>query len=678
MMLLCCWVSLHIYAQEESHKKQPPVAIKVKVTEDAILLRWAPSSPKAWIEARKHGFILEKYTISISGKVIDYPEKQVLGSKALFPVPLEEWEAYADTSDYAAVIAQAFFGHDFSLGGHQGTGISQIINQSDELQQRFQTSVFMAENDFKAASLAAWAWKDTDVKKGEKYLYRVYINESEVNVIDTVAVFTGLDDYRKMPLPIGLQAVSGDKSIMLSWNYAFLSGDYHSYHIERKSEKEVNFQKITDLPVTPLFASGKEMFFVDSLESNDIKYAYRIRGVDSFGECGPYSDVVAAEGTQSATCLPQILSGEFINSGQATIYWEPHCEQIDRIHSFGILSSNQIDGLYKTALKNISQEKRELTFFLNEDVAYVKLIVYDLNGDSAVSLPYYLLQTDSIPPLAPLDLEVSVDSLGIARLMWTHNKEPDFAGYRVARSFAENEEQTVLTPQFISEAQFSDTLSLSTINRKVYYAVSAIDHHFNESAFCLPVLALKPDNTPPAEPVFSGYKVEDGSIELFWITDPQDDVIYYLLRKAENDTITEMVFSAGNAIQSQVDYPPQTGCYEYTMLAIDKSNNVTKSPASLKICIHVPKQEFHVGGFSAFRDRINEYIELSWHKHPQALSYRIYKNEPDKALTLWKELDASVTKVTDENIYPASTYQYTIILLSHDGQMCRPQTIIVK
>ncbi|MDR0768520.1 MAG: hypothetical protein LBE71_01230, partial [Dysgonamonadaceae bacterium] len=460
-----------------------------------IKLRWSPANTRAWSDGIKYGYTIKRYTVMVDNRWQEKPDETLLTDN-IKPQPLAGWEEYANKSDYAAVMAQAFYGEDFELSASGNSDIGSIINQANELEQRFSTSVFMAEYDYKAAVLAGWAWTDNTIKENERYLYRIYLNRPEALQGDTAAVYIGAEDKKELPKPIGINALFGDKATILSWNYTLLSDTYHSYHIERKSDKEP-YKIITDLPITALNDEIQEAFYTDSLPYNDVLYTYRIIGLTSFDQSGPYSEEVSGKGEKALGCIPYIYSGDFIDKDRAKIYWEFECEDSSIVDKFSLSVSEDIDGEYQSLVDNILSDKRELDFPLTETHAYIKLSAEAKDGRKTESFPFSLRQIDSIPPAVPIGLKVEIDSLGVAHLIWNENQEPDLLGYRVLRSFTENEEKSSITPKFITLNHYIDSLSLDLGNSFVYYSLTAIDERYNESIPCETVKVAKPNNKTP-------------------------------------------------------------------------------------------------------------------------------------------------------------------------------------
>jgi hypothetical protein len=311
-------------------------------------------------------------------------------------------------------------------------------------------------------------------------------------------------------------------------------------------------------------------------------------------------------------------------------------------------------------------------------MSYVKLHAVNQDSTHQESFPFLLRQTDSIPPAIPAGLKVRIDTLAVAHLSWEMNQEPDLRGYRILRSFA-GEEKSSITPTLVSQNEYTDTLSLALANSKVYYSLTAIDVRYNESLPSEEVIAVKPSNTTPAEPVFTEYEVSGNQVKVSWITDAtQAEVEYMLLRRSPGGQ-EDTVFSANHTIATYTDEITESGSYRYQVIATGANGKQSVSPQALELDVRVDQAALNaIAGFNSYLDRNNNYIELFWRKHDKASIYRIYKAEGDNPMTLWKELEASENRIVDEHISPDTKYSYTILFLTNESRTSKSKTIIVN
>ena len=670
-----------LFGQERQNPDNENLKAKsLVVSGQTIKLRWAPANTKAWVDGKKYGYRLERYTLIIDSVYQNNPVKSV--SAEIKAAPLTQWEKRALESDYAAVIAQSFYGDDFELASAAPSGsIGAIMNRANELEQRFATSVFMAEYDYEAAGLAGWAYTDNDARKNEQYLYRIILNRPQKQAGDTAAVFTGYADMRELSQPLNLNAVWGDKSVMLTWNYELLSDVYHSYHVEKKSQGENNFTQITRLPVTALGENMNSIFYTDSLSGNDTQYTYRIRGITSFNEEGPVSEEATGQGKKMISCIPNIRNGYFIEENKAHIFWTFDCDNIEQINRMTVKKSDAPDGIYQTIVDSLSPQIRNISLNLYENTNYIKIFALTNDSMETSSFPFLLSKEDTIPPAVPAGLKVEIDSLAVAHLSWTPNTEPDLMGYRILRSFNSNEEKSAISSEFIIGNNFTDTLSLTLGNEKVYYSITALDTHYNESASCMQVSAEKPNSRTPAYPAITDYKIlGNGVVSLSWITDKtRKDVSYILYRiQIGKSNSRSVVLEADEKTDSFADDVEESGEYTYWVVAADTKGKHSESPQQLTVSVIANKNVSGISGFISYINRNDRYIELSWKKHPQASLYRIYKQAGDKPAFLWKELDVNGNRIVDELVSPGTVYQYTILFLNNERRMSPAKTVKVE
>jgi fibronectin type 3 domain-containing protein len=681
LCLLACLVCLpRLRGQEaEADSLAPTQNVRIigSATGNHIRLRWAPTNTEAWLDGKTYGYKLMRFTIFRDSTFLDESDKFV-ADETFKPAPLAEWEAPSLQSDYAAVIAQALYGEDFDLAPAGDTlDMGGLINQATDIEQRFAVSLFAAENDYSAALLAGWGWTDTTSRQSDQYVYVIILNRPERQAGDTASVYIGYQNVRTLPPPVDLNATFGDSIARLSWDYALLSDVYHSYHVERMKSGTDTFRRVTSTPVTLASDGLARAFYNDSLPANDVEYDYRIIGLTTFGEESPPSDTIRGKGKTPILCPPPyILAGDFVAVDTAYLSWEYSCpNDSGLIEQLQIRRSEVVDGDY-LPVAYPAEGNNELRFHLPYASNYLKLRVVYTDSSWVESFPYSVNQVDSVPPAPPIGLKVSVDTAGVARLTWTANEEPDIMGYRILRGFTPTEEASSIAPGLVPTNEYADTLSLDLINDSVYYALTAIDNRYNESALSPVVAAAKPDNSTPADPVFTSYERDGNAITLHWITDPNDVGVRYSLVRQGQDA-TDTVFRAAADKPLFTDEPPASGTYSYLVIAANAFGRQSVSPNPLSFDFIIDKA-MKISGFNSYTDDDRTYIELFWNRHPQAVRYRLYKATDDGRLSLWKEVDSSVTRLVDEQLLRDSNYKYVLMFINQEGRTSQPSTITVE
>lgn len=684
-----------VWSQEKTVIPVPKVQVKARIQKDRIALRWAVDEPLAWKKTNNYGFKVTRITLSKNGAILANPQHLELG--VFKPKPLAEWQQAVEDDDEFAVIAQSIYGERFEVEDPDGE-LAMILNQSEELDQRFSFALMAADMDYEAAKFAGWGYVDTEVKKGEKYLYRVeaLTPASELKAvggtIEQGSVYLSIDDYEPLPRPIDFTIISGDQTAMLSWDYAMLKSVYNAYYIE-KSEDGKNFTRLGDTPAVNMNDKPgkptKRMFYVDSLAQNNRKYYYRIQGINSFGEKGTYSDVQTAMGKKVLAFVPHITNYTIHEDQSATIEWEFLQEGESEITRFELLRSDQVDGFYQKVKENIAKTDRKTLYGPLESSNYFKIIAKGKTGEERASFATLIQLIDSIPPAIPIELKGHIDSLGIAHIEWKANEEKDLLGYRVFRGNREQEEYTQITVDPITQNHFTDTVELQSLNSKVYYTIVATDKRYNMSDYS-EVLALeKPDKIPPQSPIFKSYQLKEGKVKLEIIKSYSHDVSKHLLyrqnlsnqeEKAKGFLLikefTEITDTVYHYTDEEVEKEKQ---YRYAVFAEDRSGLRSEVSQPLTVTVLDLRPEKGIENLNSYIDRNNGYIELFWKvANQQVKEILIYKQQGESKPSLYKQVMPTTTRIVDENINPGNTYTYYIKGILTNAQFTTTEKIIVE
>ena len=673
------------WCQEKEIKKEPTVKILSRVQEDKILLRWAVDDPIAWKKTNVSGFILEKYLFFREGKRLPAPEK--LWVKHIKADPLETWQEIVEKDNYAAIIAQALYGEGFNVEGNAGE-LAEIVNQSQELEQRYSFALLGAEMNFKAAMKAGWGYIDSDVQPNEKYAYKIKSAlPQEKLTIKSSSTLAGLKDYEPLPAPIDLQGIFGDKNVIVTWEYALFKRIYTSYNLER-SEDGKTFTPLSNEPLVNINdrpnAPAKRMYYIDSLAQNDKTYYYRVQGISSFGEKGKYSDTISGQGKPVLAYTPYIKNYRFTsNPNEAVITWDFPKEGEAYIQKFQLNQSEKDKGPYKVVIDSIATNQREVTYTNLEPTNYITITAIGKTPKQRKTSFKTLIQpVDSTPPAIPVNLEGKIDSLGVVRINWKTNTEKDFLGYRIFRGFTKTEEPSQLTKSPFAVNEFIDTVEVKNLNSKVYYQVVAVDKRFNHSDKSEVLVLEKPDVIPPTAPVFSDYTIENGAVKLSWFNSSDTEATHILSRKnMTTNTEWEVIYKGTDTIQTYIDQKVEPdNTYQYKIKAVDKSGleSLPATPLTIKVIDLKPKELIKEVNFNVYRQ--DNYIELFWRTTDASkiVEYTIYKQENDKDPTTWRIVPVGTKRVLDEAVHPNGVYTYFIRATLTNGGFSQVKKVKIK
>jgi uncharacterized protein len=652
------------------------IEIIARAQEDKILLRWAPIDFSAWHYLNKYGYTLERYTVTKDSALVTPPTKIIMG-KAIKPKPLNEWETFVDNNDYAAIAAQVLYGETIEISINQGSDISQIIQKTKEQEQRFSFGLFAADQSFEVAEMAGLGFADLNAIKGEKYLYKVISNVPDsIALIDEGTAFVGLVDYIPLPQPLDFEGEFGNNSVILSWNRSFFERIYNSFIVERSDDGGKTFLATSNKPLINTYEGddpkSDNYYKQDSLPENGKVYHFRIRGITSFGEMGPPSEVIKGMGKTPFQLDLGITKGYAVDNDKVVINWQVVDGTIELIREYLVERSDNTDGPFNRV--NIDLIEKEKLAYVDEfprSTNYYRVTALSIYDDKISSFPYLVQLADSIPPAIPLKLEGKIDSLGIVEISWQANTESDLFGYRVYRSNFKNSEFGQVTKEPVTAPYFKDTVSINTLTSSIYYKVMAVDKRFNPSALSLAVALKRPDIIPPTAPVFKSIKSVDEGIAISWINSSSKDVAAHVMYKQKAGDSDWSLYKkiVMDTIQSLIDTEVQSGVYyNYTMIAID-SSNLESLPANKVRGVKVDKGiRAKIENVKAYADRTNKSITIRWkYNEENVKEILIYRKSNEDQLTLYTALVGDNSEFIDQRLKENTYYSYRIKAVFENG-----------
>lgn len=659
------FLALPLWAQKS---EVAGIKLLAKAKRDTILLRWAPNNSSTWNLANKYGYTVERFTITRGDQLLAPSEKNVLTTQPLKPAPLSVWERDS-LNDYSLIAAEAIFSSSFDLS-LPSKGVYEVVAKTQEIDQRYSFAMLAADHSFKTAALSGLAFTDVNVKKDEKYFYRVFVSTPDSKIkLDTGIFFIGLRDTLQMPPPTDVQAEFRDRMVRLTWPKSFLEKGYSSFVIERADEKTNSFQRLNQKSLINFEnANESEFQFLDSIPENGVKYTFRIRGITPFGELGPPSETVSGMGNKNLIASVRIDEAYEVNPGIVKISWLVTGD-LPTIEKVSIQRSLRADGNFKTI--GIEDVQPKQTSFIDKDplsTGYYRIKIANTR-DSIFSFPYLVQLLDSIPPIAPKNLKGIIDTAGIVKLAWLPNVESDLLGYRVFRSNFKSAEFSQITSDPIVVNNFLDTLDVKTLTKDVFYKIVAVDQRYNPSAYSEILKIEKPDVVPPQPPVLKSVVQESEKIRIKWIASSSDDVVAYNIMKGSGGRTDWSLVKQipKDSLQYIDDAPDEKKTLNYGLQAIDRAGNTSRMTPQFTIVTLTQIKE-PVNKLSYTVNREEKTIQLKWKKPGKEVKkYLIYRADETTGLSLYKTITGPIEFWTDTNLKMNSTYTYRIKTSFVDG-----------
>ncbi len=681
--------------------KRPPVAVAkgkplvlkarlfavARASKTGIMIRWAPTDYSTWKQCNQYGYVIEKYTIVKNNQTLSKFE-QSQTPVTLLPKPLAAWETLATNNDYAAAIAQALYGEDFDVtmtnNKPNGTDpVSSMINETQKSDQRYTMAMYGADHSFEGAALAGLAYKDENVKKGEKYFYRIYAKvPANIKKIDTATVFIGLADYKPLPKPSDILIQFGDKSAMLSWDFETFKEYYTSYIVERSADGSKNFTALSDKPATNLSNTQDKpgqgaITYLDSLGNNDTVYHYRIAGVSLFGDNGPYSNVAMGKGKNIIYTTPGISASEIDEKGNYYLTWQMEDSLNAIIKAFKVNQSEYIDGPFSIYKNDIPVIDRKIKIDKDSLKAsnYFTVTAISKDGEEKTSFPYLIQPQDTVPPAVPTGLSAVIDSLGVVTIKWNANTEKDLQGYRIFKTNVKGHELIPVKDSLYDTNQATDTTTIKSLNSKLYYTIKAVDIRYNQSDYAALIEVTKPDVVPPSQPLLANYEVMDDGIKLIWNNSPDEDVVMHNVYRKTIGTAADWLLLQSyrdKKIQQHTDKTCEANkMYSYTIIAIDSSKLESLPAVPITIEFAEKRIKNAIKSLDGEVDRDNRQITLNWKLLPDIKNikqFELYRGEDKVGMSLYKIIEKEVATFLDKDLLVNTKYKYAIRVVFENGK----------
>lgn len=543
---------------------EKPVVVRLltRAYGDSIVLRWATEDAGLWLTVKDYGWKLYRssaydpdsaFSVNKYGDTIPY--RSVKGGP-LKPLSLEAMQQRFDSTDfYAGVAAQALYG-EFQYNVNEQSSKANVdfmtmaAKQYQEQTQRHFMAMLAAECSPQVADALALRFVDRDVVPGEfyEYILEAMVPPDLIQVESPEALVYNKPFEREeeeMTPEIGITQIDQHR-VVVRWDKNRLSG----YYIDRRDNVDSSWVTLNpEAPIWPMLPDSAtravfgdsiaewmehEVLFFDSLALGRT-YTYRVRAFDAFGvnldprEANPFSlvDFIPPQPPYMGEIIP-------IDNRICPIKWlQPG--STDDIAGYMVMFSTTLEGPWINVSGMLPKNATSYTDSnaYERGRGFYRVFVADTAGNVNFSPSMNNNIEDITPPASPRGLNyLADDSTGLVLLWWNPNADADLLAYKVYFANQRDHEFIELTPGYIQDTFFFDSVDISMLARDCFYYVIAVDQNHNYSKPSDTLRVLLPDLLPPGVCVLDGVTQDYDTITITWRASVSEDVAaYYVYRK---------------------------------------------------------------------------------------------------------------------------------------------------
>lgn len=271
-----------------------------------------------------------------------------------------------------------------------------------------------------------------------------------------------------------------------------------------------------------------------------------------------------------------------------------------------------------------------------------------------------------IPPATPQGVRARPVTGGVA-LEWSHNAEPDIAGYYVCRAAAVNDSLLVVSP-LVADTVFTDTSNALNALTQYRYAVVAVNHSQLRSGYSNIEIVRAKIATDPAPPRNLYARAGEAGIALNW-NDPRtydETVIGYVVYRAERTATREPAFAP---VTRMVGDPERTSWFDstavagrmylYAVASVDllgaEGKRTAPAEARIRIDLPLPPADLRAS-------RLDAHVRLEWSEPlgDDIAEITIYRAERGREAKKLATVPAKNAEYVDKSVKSGTVYYYTL------------------
>jgi hypothetical protein len=241
-------------------------------------------------------------------------------------------------------------------------------------------------------------------------------------------------------------------------------------------------------------------------------------------------------------------------------------------------------------------------------------------------------------------------------------------GYKIYYSFSPDAEFSQLTPAFVKDTVYADSVRLDHLSPILYLKLKAYDYRFNHSVFSDVLEVVLPDTLPPSPPIMFKPMVKNKRVFFKWKPSESPDVDKQRIvaedkRNGKRDTLME---TTQTNLANWAYSPQERGTYNVWIEAEDATQNVARSVQNHSFVTFTLLFTALKPSLKAEADYTSGYIKLVWNLIPDVGKVLIYRKIDDAQYRLYKTLNTAEHYV-DNHCTVGKRYYYRILFESKGG-----------
>lgn len=660
----------------DNDKVNASLLLRVKgYKEGRMVLRWNVDNTVVWPFLQQTGFWID-YAI------LDENNRHTTSDWVrLNPEPVRPWteEKFrsaltgTDSDDDLLIAAQALYGSTEMEADENDLG--SIIDADMAYQNIISFAMLASDRSPIAADAMGLRYEyKTDINSKYKYAYRIYpAGHYPLFEVDTAYyIYAGfLKD--EVTAPNMVKATGRDGYIEISWPKDGVYNTYTFYNIERSADGK-KFQRLNPEPLLYNLADTLQQNFTysDSV-ANYTTWYYRVNGVDAFGDESYWSITTSAMASnQNAPPVAYLYAKLASGSEEVELKWDQEIIADRPLQGYVIRRGperNQLDeAIHAEILPPDTRTFRDKPDYLVDGV-YYQVIAIDTAGNYSMSNIPYVFAYDTIPPAPPTGFRGTIDSLGVAHLEWDRDYSDNVYAYRL---FVANNPEHTFSPvnaALIEDVVFTDSLSSTISNRKIYYKLVALDGSNNHSEATEILTLTRPKLIASPAPVIGLFTVGDKRVTFEYSFFEDEEIMSALIyRRQVGETEWNQIASLPPNNTSYTDTTVNTGVrYQYMVRTKDVFDMLSGESFPVQVSVYNVSRvapDLQVNTVSEQNS-----TSLQWVLPNEKIKYFIVYKDTGNGFTQYKSVPATETHFSEAS---SGRFRYGIKAVYEDNNIDSP------